>query len=79
MERKLRRITAVDRGRKSELDLEDALAMLKHLKDRNNGLLLDRESIRGLNVNSFDVVPDSVTMDLVAAAYRAKYDEEIFQ
>lgn len=79
LERKLRRIHAADRGRKSELDLGDALAMLKHLKDRNKGLQLDREYIRGLNVNSFDVIPDSATMDFVAAAYREKFNEEIFK
>lgn len=77
-ERKLRRIATADRGQKSELDLEDALAMLKHLRERNDGLLLDREHIRRLNVNSFDIIPDSATMDFVAAAHRAKYQEEIF-
>lgn len=77
LERKLRRIYAVDRGRKSELDMSDALAMLRFLRDKNGGKL-DMEYHRRLNVNGFDVVPDRRTMHSVAAAYRAKYSEDIF-
>lgn len=78
LERKLRRLHAADRGRKAEFDLQDALALLKYLKDKSNGPL-DREHIRNLNVNTFDVLPDFATMDRVAAAYRKKYNEEVFR
>ncbi|KAF3896572.1 mRNA capping enzyme family protein [Trichophyton interdigitale] len=77
VERKIRRIYAVDRGRKAEFDMNDCLAMLKCLRERQDGLL-DREYIRTLNVNSFDVLPDHEVMELIATTYRDKYHEEIF-
>ncbi|KAB8077334.1 hypothetical protein BDV29DRAFT_62211 [Aspergillus leporis] len=77
LERKLRRIYAADRGRKAELDLSDALAMLNLLKNAR-GRKLDMEYYRTLNINGFDVVPDLETMQRVSAAYKAKYDEDIF-
>ncbi|KAB8264868.1 hypothetical protein BDV32DRAFT_61776 [Aspergillus pseudonomiae] len=77
LERKLRRIYAADRGRKAELDLSDALAMLNLLKNDKGGKL-DMEYYRTLNINGFDVVPDHETMQRVSAAYKAKYNEEIF-
>ena len=77
LERKLRRIYALDRGRKAELDMSDALAMLRLLRDRNGGKL-DMEYYRQLNVNGFDVLPDHYTMHAIALAYKAKYGEDIF-
>lgn len=76
LERKLRRIFASGRDRKAELDMSDAVAMLKHLKDSNGPL--DREYIRTLNMNGFDVVPDDATMNRVAAVYRRVYGDEVF-
>ncbi|KAK2811279.1 hypothetical protein FQN49_008471 [Arthroderma sp. PD_2] len=77
LERKIRRIYAADRGRKTEFDLSDCLAMLRYLRERQNAPL-DREYIRTLNVNNFDILPDDRTMAVIAAAYREKFDEEIF-
>ncbi|KAE8146058.1 hypothetical protein BDV25DRAFT_144078 [Aspergillus avenaceus] len=77
LERKLRRIYAADRGRKAELDLSDALAMLNLLKNTQGGKL-DMEYYRTLNINGFDVVPSPEAMLRVAAAYRARYNEDIF-
>jgi hypothetical protein len=51
---------------------------LKYLRDRENGLL-DTESIRKINVNGFDVLPDGATMELVSREYRRKYNEGIFK
>ncbi|KAK2742766.1 hypothetical protein FQN55_007707 [Onygenales sp. PD_40] len=77
LERKMRRIHTGDRGRKAELDMSDALTLLKQMKDKN-GSPLDREYIRTLNANSFDVLPDEGTMRRVAVAFREKYREEVF-
>ncbi|KAL1952702.1 hypothetical protein VTO42DRAFT_4424 [Malbranchea cinnamomea] len=77
VERKIRRLYAGNRERKAEFDMSDCLAMLKCLRDRKNGPL-DREYNRTLNINGFDVLPDDKTLDAIAAAYRDKYEEEIF-
>ncbi|KAJ5195219.1 uncharacterized protein N7498_008657 [Penicillium cinerascens] len=78
LERKLRRIHAADRDRKAEYDMTDALALLKYLRERNRGPL-DGESIRTMNINGFDVIPDRSTMELVAHAYRRQYNEDVFK
>lgn len=78
LERKLRRIYAAERGRKTEFDVADAIALLDTLRERNNGPL-DMESIRRMNANGFDVLPDIRTMEKVAGWYREKYNREIFQ
>jgi len=78
LERKLRRIHTGTRGQKAEYDMQDCIAVLKHLRDRNGGLL-DRNFIANLNVNSFDVTPDSATMGRVNVEYRKKFNEEIFE
>lgn len=78
LERKLRRIHAANRDRKAEMDIVDAIAFLKHLKARNNGPL-DLETIRTMNMNGFDLIPDYKTMQQVADAYRHKYNEEVFR
>ncbi|EEQ92452.1 hypothetical protein RJZ56_002966 [Blastomyces dermatitidis] len=77
LERKIRRIHTGDRGRKAELDMSDALALLKYMKDRK-GELLDKEHIRTLNSNSFDIIPTRETMEQVAAAFWRKYRGNIF-
>lgn len=77
LERKLRRIHGTSRDRKAESDMSDAVAILKYLRTRNNGPL-DLESIRTMNVNGFDILPDDGTMQKVADEYRRVYNEEIF-
>ncbi|QSS63728.1 hypothetical protein I7I51_00787 [Histoplasma capsulatum] len=77
VERKIRRLFEGTRDRKAVFDLSDCLAMLKWLRDRNDGPL-DRERIRGLDVNCFGVGPDKATMDTIATAYCEKYGERIF-
>jgi hypothetical protein len=57
LERKLRRIHAGNWDRKAELDMADEIAFLNVLKTRNEGPL-DLESIRTMNMNGFDVIPD---------------------
>lgn len=76
LERKLRRIYVGGRDRKAQFDMSDAVAMLKYLKDAKGPL--DREYIRTLNMNGFDVVPDDHTMNRVAAEYQSVYGEEAF-
>ncbi|KMP04503.1 hypothetical protein CIRG_04184 [Coccidioides immitis RMSCC 2394] len=78
LERKLRRIHHADRGRKTSHDMQDAIAMLKHLRDKNGGPL-DRTYIAGMNVNAFDVLPDATTMDRVEAEYQRTFNEKIFR
>jgi hypothetical protein len=58
--------------------MSDALSLLKYLRDRENGLL-DTESIRKMNLNGSDVLPDGATMELVPREYRRKYNEDIFK
>ncbi|KAJ5895244.1 hypothetical protein N7495_006935 [Penicillium taxi] len=77
LERKLRRIHAADRGRKTECDVVDALALLRELRVRNAGPL-DEEEVRKMNVNGFDVLPGCETMQRVRREYRFMYNEEIF-
>lgn len=77
VERKIRRLYTATRERKAEFDLSDCLAMLRFLKDRNDGPL-DRKEIQEMNMNGFDVTPDEKTMDTIAEAYYEKYNEQIF-
>ncbi|KAK2739765.1 hypothetical protein FQN57_006462 [Myotisia sp. PD_48] len=76
LERRMRSIYGTS-GPETDLEIIDALAILKRMRDKA-GDVLDREYIRTLNINGFDMVPDTFTMDLVERAYRAKYGEEIF-
>jgi hypothetical protein len=78
LERKLRRLHTGTRGQKAEYDMQDCIAVLKCLRDRNEGPL-DRNYVASLNVNSFDVVPDLATIERVRAEYRKKFNEEIFK
>lgn len=77
LERKLRRIYASDRGRKHDLDMSDALAILKLLKDKK-GDKLAMKHYRDLDVNNFGFVVDWGTMHRVAAAYRVEYGDDVF-
>lgn len=78
LERKLRRIHTANQDWKAEIDIADAIAFLKLLKERNNGSL-DLEMIQTMKMNGFDLIPDYKTMQQVADAYRHKYKEEIFK
>jgi hypothetical protein len=78
LERKMRRIYSSDRGRKADFDMSDCLAMLRWLKERNGMKVLNREYVRTLNVNTFDVIPDDDTMERIGAAYEERYSERIF-
>ncbi|QSS51773.1 hypothetical protein I7I53_07196 [Histoplasma capsulatum var. duboisii H88] len=77
LERKLRRIHNGMQDHKRDSDTSDALALLKTLRVRNGGPLV-REYIRTLNMCSTEMLPDSATMDEIAAAYRSMYNEEAF-
>ncbi|KAG5297793.1 hypothetical protein I7I48_07039 [Histoplasma ohiense] len=77
LERKLRRIHNGMQDHKRDSDTSDALALLKTLRVRNGGPLA-REYIRTLNMCSTEMLPDSATMDEIAAAYRRMYNEEVF-
>lgn len=77
LERKLRRIHNEMQHDKRKSDMEDALALLRHLRSENRGPL-KREYIRTLNICSSEMPPDHATMEDIAAAYRKKYGEEAF-
>lgn len=77
LERKLRRIHNKMQNTKRKSDIDDAIALLNHMGKRNGGPL-KREHVRTLNICSMEPPPDQKTMDEIAAAYRAKYNEEAF-
>ncbi|KAJ5599423.1 hypothetical protein N7450_000490 [Penicillium hetheringtonii] len=77
LERKLRRIHNSRRHIKRGSDISDVIAMLKHLRTQNGGPL-NREYIRTMSICSFEMAPDKVTMNEIAAAYRENYNEEAF-
>lgn len=77
LERKLRRIYHQMQHIKRETDMDDALALLKHLRLQNRRPL-DRERIRTLSICSKERPPDDATMREIAAAYREKYKEHVF-
>ncbi|TVY14152.1 hypothetical protein LARI1_G007779 [Lachnellula arida] len=76
LERKVRRVAYSDRGDK-KVDMEDALALFKHFR-KANGRPLDMEYFRKLNMNGFDMVPETHHMEMVAANYRYMYKEDLF-
>lgn len=63
-------------GPQAETGISDAVAVLKQLREKNGGLL-DAETIRTMNMNGFEVVPDYRTMQLVGDEYRRTH--EIFK
>lgn len=79
LERKLRRINNEKQNEsvKRLTDLDDALTILKYLREQNRGPL-DKEYIRTLNICSTEMLPDHRTMDRIASEYRKKYNEEAF-
>jgi hypothetical protein len=77
LERKLRRIHNSRRHVKRGSDIVDVVAILKHLRTQNEGPL-GREHIRTLNICSFEMPPDSTTMNEIASAYRQEHGEEAF-
>ncbi|KAE8355114.1 hypothetical protein BDV28DRAFT_155624 [Aspergillus coremiiformis] len=77
LERKLRRIHHQMQDNKRDSDLNDALALLRYLKEKK-GSLLDRHYIQRLNICSRELPPDEETMDKIVVAYREKFKEEIF-
>ncbi|TVY86968.1 hypothetical protein LAWI1_G006884 [Lachnellula willkommii] len=76
LERKVRRVAYSDRGDK-KVDMEDALALFKHFRKANGGPL-DMEYFRKLNINGFDMNPETHHMEMVAANYRYMYKEDLF-
>jgi hypothetical protein len=78
LERKLRRIHNNDEDRDISLNMTDALAILKYIKEMSNGLL-NRRAIQTMNISGFDILPSDQTMDFVAYEYRKKYSEEVFE
>ncbi|KAL2823582.1 hypothetical protein BDW59DRAFT_173408 [Aspergillus cavernicola] len=77
LERKLRRIYNHINHSKRGSDMNDALALLKHLRMQNSGPL-DRQQIRTSSICSWEPPPDNGTMSQIATAYRYKYGEEAF-
>ncbi|KAJ5689965.1 hypothetical protein N7462_004357 [Penicillium macrosclerotiorum] len=77
LERKLRRIHNSKKHAKRGSDIGDVLAILKHVRTQNNGPL-NKEYIRTLNICSFEMLPDQATMNDIAALYRDKFNEEVF-
>ncbi|KAJ5677801.1 uncharacterized protein N7477_003434 [Penicillium maclennaniae] len=77
LERKLRRIHNSRKHVKRGSDIVDVVAILKHLRVQNAGPL-SRERIRTLNICSFEMPPDSTTMNEIASAYRQEHEEEAF-
>jgi hypothetical protein len=78
LERKLRRLQHNKMNiSKRGSDLNDALALLKYLKDKE-GTPLEQEHIRTLNITSREMPPDQRTMEWIAEAYQAKYGENVF-
>lgn len=78
VERKLRRINNNKHHPKRGSDIEDVLTLLKHMKAQRGGPL-NREHIRTSSICSVELPPDYATMDEITAAYRNKYQEEVFQ
>lgn len=78
LETKLRRMhTRGGRYQKAESDMSDAMMLLNILRGKKGGKL-DMGYYRTLNANGFDPVPDERTLLRVAAAYKEKYNEDIF-
>lgn len=57
--------------------MEDALAIFNYFR-REKGAPLDMEYYRKLNLNGFDLTPDTTHMERVAAKYQERYKEDLF-
>ena len=77
LERKLRRIHNNMQTSKRESDIDDALALLRYLRAKNEGPL-GRKYIQALNICSTEMPPDNATMDVITRAYQTKYNEDPF-
>ncbi|KAJ5928332.1 hypothetical protein N7466_007288 [Penicillium verhagenii] len=78
LKHKLRRINTGDQDRKVESDIIDVIALLKYIKEHNNGPL-DLEKIQTIKMNRFNVIPYHRTMQRVAEVYRQNYNKDIFE
>ncbi|KFX95822.1 hypothetical protein O988_05618 [Pseudogymnoascus sp. VKM F-3808] len=78
LERKIRRLTHDSAGRSYSSDLSDAVSILHLLVERNGDQPLDRDHIRQLNRNGFEVLPDERTLDVIAHIYRQTYNKDVF-
>ncbi|OBT95623.1 hypothetical protein VE01_05916 [Pseudogymnoascus verrucosus] len=76
LETKLRRLSYASAPRNYSIDMSDAVAILNVLVERNGGQPLDREFIRGLNWNGFDVLPTEGTLDAIARTYQQTYNKD---
>ncbi|ELR02398.1 hypothetical protein VC83_02547 [Pseudogymnoascus destructans] len=76
LERKIRRLSYASTGRSS--DISDAVAILHFLVGQNGDRPLDRDHIRQLNRNGFDVLLDEGTLDVVEHIYWQTYNKSVF-
>jgi len=76
LERKIRRLSYASTGRSS--DISDAVAILHFLVGQNGDRPLDRDHIRQLNRNGFDVLLDEGTLDVVEHIYWQTYNKGVF-
>lgn len=76
LERKIRRLSYASTGRSA--DISDAVTILHCLVERNGDQPLNRDYIRQLNRNGFDVPPDEATLEVVEHIYRQTYNEDVF-
>lgn len=75
LERKLRRVAhARDRRKKKDVDISDAAALVKLMRN-SGGLPLSFQWIRNLNLNGFDVPPTKEAIEEVARFYIQAYGE----
>ncbi|EEQ87576.1 hypothetical protein RJZ56_001386 [Blastomyces dermatitidis] len=77
LETKLRRLSTKPHHLKSVTDTDDVLVILNSLIDRNKGLL-ERDAVRRLNRNGFDVAISYHVLDQIAEAYQQRYGNSPF-
>ncbi|EGC46505.1 conserved hypothetical protein [Histoplasma capsulatum var. duboisii H88] len=77
LETKLRRLPTKPHHLKAITDVEDVLVILNTLIDQNEGPL-ERDTIRKLNRNGFDVAIAHSVLDRVAKAYQERYGNNPF-
>ena len=77
LERKIRSIALSERGKKIDLDMEDALAIFRHFRKASQGPL-DMEYFRYLNMNGFDILPERHHLEKIATLYQNKYKVDLF-
>ncbi|EDN07250.1 predicted protein [Histoplasma mississippiense (nom. inval.)] len=77
LETKLRRLSTKPHHLKAITDVEDVLVILNTLIDQNEGPL-ERDTIRKLNRNGFDVAIAHSVLDRVAKTYQERYGNNPF-